>query len=127
MTNTGKYQQARDNIHNKAQKAMYNLMKCSKGCDIPPKLAMELFDKLVKPILIYGSEVLTVPDNTQNLDRKTIEEVYSDDNKSQNPGEKVSLHYARFVLGVHKKTASLAIRGELGLYPVYIDMIVHHN
>ena len=36
---------------------MYSLIKKSRSLLLPIDLQIELFDKLVKPILLYGSEV----------------------------------------------------------------------
>ncbi len=38
------------------------------------------------------------------------------------PAEKVYLSFARFILGVHKRTTNLAVRGELGLVPLGVDI-----
>jgi hypothetical protein len=35
----------------------------------------------------------------------------------------LELSLSRFLLGVHRKTSPLGIRGELGLYPLVIDII----
>ena len=84
-----------------------------------------LFDKLIKPILLYGCELLVLPDNKKCLIRKNIEETYEDGSKWQNPGEKVGVQYIRQLLGVHKRTSVQVVRGELGFFPIYIDMLVH--
>jgi hypothetical protein len=119
MNANGKYQDARDNIKNKASKAMYAIMKYCKGGDVPAKVALELYEKLMRPILVYGSEIWMMSDTQRGG-------IYGDNtcSKKSIPGEKVALQYARYILGVHKKTSNLAVRGELGLYPLYIECII---
>jgi hypothetical protein len=42
---------------------------------------------------------------------------------SWNPLEKLNISMGKYVLGVNKRTTNLAIYGELGRYPLYIDTI----
>jgi hypothetical protein len=43
---------------------------------------------------------------------------------SRNPLEKLNISMGKYVLGVNKRTTNLAIYGELGRYPLYIDTII---
>jgi hypothetical protein len=43
---------------------------------------------------------------------------------SWNPLEKLNISMGKYVLGVNKRTTNLAIYGELGRYPLYIDTII---
>ena len=54
-----------------------------------------------------------------NNDSHFISNLYS-----QNPLEKLNISMGKYVLGVIKRTTSLAIYGELGRYPLYIDTII---
>jgi len=125
LKNDCKFQMAREVIKNKASKAMFALLKYCKGADLPVKLALDLFRKLVSPILIYGCEIWTAPDTNRCLQNKTLIQAFADNSSYQLPGENVCLQFARFALGVHRKTSNIAIRGELGLYPIYIDCVVN--
>ena len=106
-------------------RTIFKLINLSKGGDIPVKLGLKLFNQLVKPILLYGSEIWCLPNNLQSLKKKTVEEVYGDSAKTTKiSGEKACLKYGRYLLGVHRKSSIVAIRGELGLFPLYIECIV---
>ena len=115
---------ARENIKNKASKAMTSLLKYIKSGNIPVKLGMSLFDKLVRPILSYGSEIWALPNNIMALEKRDIDKIYGDNATTQIPGEKICLQFYRYLLGVHRKTSTLAIRGELGCFPLYITNII---
>lgn len=41
----------------KAQKVMYEIMKMGRMYKLSIKLQLQLFDKMIKPILLYGCEV----------------------------------------------------------------------
>ena len=124
MSGNTKYQKARENIKNKALKAVFSLIKCSQGSDMPVKIGLDLFDKLVKPVMLYGSEFCILPDNVKILEKKPLKEIYADGSNWQIPSENICTRFARNILGVHRKSSILCLRGELGTYPIYIDMIV---
>ncbi len=61
--------------------------------------ALQLFNSLIVPILTYGSEIWGPMMASDSHDF-----------------ERVQLRFARFILGVSKKSASLGVTGELGLH-----------
>lgn len=119
-----KYQDARENVKNKASKAMYAILKYCQGGDVPISVAMELYNRMLLPILTYGGELWMMVDSLKTLYNKGVDKVFADNSRTSIPGEKISLQYARNILGVHKKTSNLAVRGELGLYPLYVNCII---
>ena len=38
--------------------------------------------------------------------------------------EKLSVKFRKYLLGVNKKASNLAVRGELGRYPLFIDVVL---
>ena len=80
---------------------------------------MDLFKKSEEPILTYNCEILNqIPDKKidQLLSRKKcLENLYF-----ESPAEKLNLHLCRNILGLSKKSSSLAILGELGQFPIEI-------
>jgi hypothetical protein len=90
-------------------KNMFNNIPCSApNC-------MHIFDNTVKPVLLYASEIGV----NSNNDSHFISNLYS-----RNPLDKLSISMGKYVLGVNKRTTNLAIYGELGRYPLYIDTII---
>ena len=61
----------------------------------------DLFDKLVTPILLYGSEIWAYENNDII--------------------EKLHLRYCKYRLSVNKSTTSSMVYGELGRYPLNIE------
>lgn len=85
---------------------------------------LHLFNHIVKPILLYGSEIwassLFGVRNNKHINENNIEAFYF----AQGPPiENALLKYCKMVLGVHRHTDNLAVYGELGIYPLYIDAI----
>ena len=70
------------------------------------KTIIEVFNAVVKPILLYGSEI------------------WGCISKKDNSIEKVQLMFGKFLLGVHRKVVNInmAVLGELCLRPLKIDM-----
>ena len=113
FSNTGSFNIAKYNLKVKAMKACFKLKKIIDANSLSPKIAISLFNSLIKPIALYGSKIWgvsmcapTIPKMVANLDSL--------------PMDKILLSFSRFILGVHKHTTSAAVRGELGLYPLGI-------
>ena len=64
------------------------------------KTIIEVFNAVVKPILLYGSEI------------------WGCISKKDNSIEKVQLMFGKFLLGVHRKAVNMAVLGELCLRPL---------
>ena len=83
---------------------------------------MHIFDHTIKPILLYGCEVWGVCSplsaSARNEPDFKIEKAYMNFEC-----EKLSTKYYKYILGVHKKATNLAVIGDLGRTPYYIDII----
>ncbi len=114
FSSNGSFTYAKDNLKSRAMKACYSLKQTLFMGNYKPKIALSLFDKLIKPIYMYGSEVC----NGFNI-KKEFSKLFK-----MHTAEKLVLSFSRFVLGVHKKCTNAAVRGELGIYPIFIDSCV---
>ena len=85
-------------LSKQATKAMFKIVKDAKGM-LSPRVALQLFDALVIPILEYGGELL----NVDSLEM-----------------EKVHTRFIKMVLGVNNKTSNLAVYGETGRFPLVL-------
>ena len=84
---------------------------------------MHIFDHTVKPVLLYGSEIWGCF-NSKKLNNDTeLNYFYRLCKDLKN--EKVHLKFCRFTLGVNKHATNLAIFGELGRYPLMIDILTN--
>ena len=95
FTAGGSFSEAQNTLAGQAQKALFKLNKyLYKFTFISPKHRIELFDKLITPILNYASEVWGF--------------------KQANCIERVHLQYCKKLLGVKKNTQNDFVYGEFG-------------
>jgi hypothetical protein len=57
FTKNGKFKLAKQTNIEKATKAMYEVIRGGKRHNLSIECVLDLFDKIVKPILLYGCEV----------------------------------------------------------------------
>ena len=57
FTRTGNFSLTKKHLDDKALKAMYEVLKMGRMYKLSIKCLLGLFDKMIKPILLYGCEV----------------------------------------------------------------------
>jgi len=77
---------------------MFALLRKIKNMDLPYDIQIELFDKTIKPILLYASEIWSFGKNDVL--------------------EKNQLIFFKYVFNLKKSTPSYLIYGELGIFPI---------
>ena len=92
----GNFKKAISKQVSQAKRAMFSVVAKVKKLNLPVDIACDLFDKLVVPVALYGSEVWGFENIMQ------IEVFYR--------------KFLRHVLQVHKSTASCIVYGETGRY-----------
>ena len=102
LTKTGNFKRAIKTLADKGTKAMYEILKRGKFHNLSISCQLDLFDKMVKPILLYGCELWGL----SNCDII----------------ERVHLKYCKLLLNLKSSTPNGMIYGELGRYPLYIDI-----
>ena len=85
----------------KSTRALYAIKSKVNINRLPIKVALKLFDALVKPILLYASEIWE-PFLDNDYDKWDNNEI-----------EKVHLQFLKQLLGVNRSTTSILVRGEL--------------
>ena len=93
---------AKKHISNQAKKAMYCLIKRSKYLCLPIDLQIDLFNKIVKPILLYGCEIW----GYGNIDII----------------ERVQLNFLKHILNMKSSTPNCMVYGESGVKPISVDI-----
>ena len=83
---------------------------------------LHIFNHTIKPILLYGAEVWVIdlaklPQPYKDLD------FYFERKLEDNPLAHLELKFYKRLLNVKRTTATLAIRGELGIHPITIEAI----
>ena len=79
---------------------MFSLLSKCQSFSVPLDLQCEIFDKLVVPILLYGSEVWGFGSNAV--------------------AERVRLKFCKYILKLKKSIANCMMYGELGRFPIDI-------
>lgn len=102
FTKSGSFFKTKQYIAEQANKAMFALLRKIKSLSLPYDLQIELFDKTIKPILLYGSEIW----GFGNVDIL----------------ERVQLKFYKYIFNMKKSTPSYMIYGELGVVPLSINM-----
>ena len=117
LTKSGTFKANDANIKKKGLRASYIISK-NIGPYSKPSTAISIFEKVVEPILLHNAEITgAYITKTWNYD-KFLEHMW-DIGKEAN---KVTIGFIRQLLGVHKKTTSIAVLSETGKYPIAINI-----
>ena len=57
LSSTGSFKRAEQTMSDKASKTLFKLKALLSSAYLKPDIAMKLFDQLIKPIALYGSEI----------------------------------------------------------------------
>ena len=113
---SGSFSVASSELYKKALKGIFKLKSIFGSMCPKSSVAFHIFDHTIKPILTYGSEIWA----SMN---KSVRSGDIIDNLYQNlHGEKLHTKFCKYVLGVHSKASNIACVGELGRFPIYIDI-----
>ena len=102
FSTNGTFTLAKKSAFDKASRAMFSLLQTARRQHLPIDVVMDLFEKMVVPILLYGSEIW----GYENLALL----------------EKLHIKALKFMLHLHKSTKTAMVYGESGRYP--LSMIV---
>ena len=102
FTKTCNFDSTKKLLADKALKAMYEVLKLGRLFKLSVKILLDLFDKMVKPILLYGCEIWGFGNN-ESLER-------------------VHLKFCKLLLNLKTSTPNYMIYGELGRLPIAIDI-----
>lgn len=117
----GSWSSAISNISNRGLKALFLLKGYICSGNIKPCLGLKLFDQMIKPILCYGSELWSAFDsNKKSIQNKDGIAKFLDSLDI----EKVHVKFCKFILGVNKRAVNLAVKGELGRFPIGISCML---
>ena len=98
----GSFLKAIKERYDKGLKAMFSVLRVCRKLSLTVELSLDIFDKVVKPVLLYGSEVWGYED-TKLLDR-------------------VQVKFCKYLLRIPNRTPNVMVMGELGRYSLQIDV-----
>ena len=100
FTHTGNMSSAIKALSDQALRAYCNLLSIFERVKLNVKTKLYLFDAMIVPILLYGSEVWGV---------FNLKEV-----------DKLHMRFCKYVLGIKRQTPNAAVYGELGRLPLAV-------
>ena len=122
FSHTGSFSEARKVLQMKAQKALWSLFGSfdkKNNRNIP--ILLKLFDSLIKPILLYGSEIWGASYWRFYQNNSTLKFLTEDNSHF----EHTHLKFCKQLLGVNPRASNLACRGDLGRFPLSISVTLN--
>ena len=102
LSRTGSNIKTKQYLADQATKAMFSLLRKIKKFTLPFDIQIDLFEKCVKPILLYGCEIW----GFGNIDVL----------------ERVQLKFYKYIFQLKKATPNYMIYGEIGILPLIVDI-----
>ena len=90
-------------------------------CTLPVRTCVDLFDKLIQPVALYGSEVWAPFCLNLNNALSTKDTLFS--KFTDFPGFSTQIKFDKRLLKVHDKAVNLAVLGELGHFPTILPIL----
>ncbi|XP_063436930.1 uncharacterized protein LOC134718363 [Mytilus trossulus] len=107
FSKNGSFKANKKHLAEKATRAMYEVIKKGRKHGLSISCQLDLFDKLVKPVLLYGCEIWGFGNNDIL--------------------ERVHLKFCKLLLHLKSSTPNCVIYGELGRYPISLDIKDDHD
>jgi len=104
FSRSGSFSNAKKELVNRGTKAMYEVLKRGRLHNLSIKCQLELFDSMVKPIILYVCEIWGFGKD----------EII----------ERIHLKFCKLLLHLKTSTPDYMVYGELGRYPISIDIKV---
>ena len=122
----GSFSAANTELRSKALRALYSLKNNIQKDSLSFKSKSILFDTLVKPVLLYGCQIIAPHNKTMNylsnLNDQTSPEHFLK-YISQDHYEKFHLKFIKWNLSVHQKASNVGSWGDSGRYPLFFEAI----
>ena len=114
---------AQEALLSSGRKAYFSLQKMLFKFDFDPNLSIELFSKLIVPIITYNSEIWSIISD-KNITKLSNGKIELEKLYLNAPIEKLQMHCLRNILGLSNKCTRIAVLSEMGCYPVLLQCFV---
>lgn len=121
ISNTAKFSVAEKTLGLKASRALFSIKQGLFDKNIKPSSMLSLFEALVKPIALYGSDIWAA--YKPSYKNKTLDDMFEQSLKSNSEFDKVFIKFCKYVLGVQSKACNFAVFSELGQFPLLISIL----
>ena len=120
---SGIFNYGQQDIFNKARKASFKLTKLVSSAEPSIKTSLHLYDHLIKPILLYGSEIWGIF-KTNSKACKNDESFKFSNIYKNSMVDKSQISFLKYILGVNRFSSNLAVLSETGRLPIYFSVIM---
>ena len=125
---SGSFSTALDELRKKATRGLFGLKKSIMRTGLSNVALFNLFDALIKPILLYSCQVIA-PHTNMAKHLATVDTLTTQRESTYlnilkyDTYEKFHLRFIKWACGVHRKTSNIAIWGDTGRYPLIFNAI----
>ena len=102
FSRSGSFCKAKKHLYEQAQKAMYGVIRKIRQFNLPLECQLDLFDKIVVPVLLYGCEIW----GFESLDII----------------ERIHLKFLKYIFNLKSSTPTYMMYGETGHFPLYVTV-----
>ena len=106
-------------MYERGQKALFKLKSVIDRDFLSLQISLDLFDKTVKPVCLYGSEIWTCLNVPQN---NTFDD-FIESFLKKTQIDKVSTSFCKWLLVVHKYSSNFGVLGDLGRHSLCFDVL----
>ena len=121
FSSSGTFTNCQLDLYKRALKAYFKLLKSFGNIKPSVHTLIHLFDHTIKPILLYACEIWGTINTDVNSTKRPNYCLENFFNKMY--CEKLHVKFLRYISGVHKKACNQAVVGELGRFPMFVDII----
>ena len=110
-----------ENLYKKGVKAMFCLLNnVNKTKQLPVKILLDLFDKMISPVSLYNSEIwgASLPKKKNYSEQHLVENLFH----LQYLQEDLHMKFMKIALGVNSKATNFAVKSDLGRFPLHIKI-----
>ena len=121
FSSSTKFSVAEKHLSLKASRALFSIKQSVFDKGLKPSAVLNIFDILVKPVALYGSELWTAYKPCYK--GKSLGNLFELSFKSNSEFAKIHTRFCKYVLGVYSKACNFAEFSELGQFPLIITSI----
>ena len=122
FSNSGSFSEAKQELYKKGLKAFFKFRKCFEHHKPKIRTLLHVFDHTIKPVLLYGSEIwgMFSADKLNKLKDSYFNRLCYD-----LAAEKIHTKFCKYVLEVGRRSTNIAVLGELGRYPLFLEVLLN--
>ena len=113
---------AQEHLSKQATKALHAFRRTFHRTEIDVNIILKMYDSLITPISTYGGEIW-FPHRSETKKTLNLSDLFKECLSTKFHHEQVHSKFCKQTLGVHKKAMLLPVLGELGRFPITLNII----